>query len=75
MTLMLATSVARGVALFGSEWAVFRREFKARFETVNKAIDAKEKLRVLWQRSSTVLEYAALFKELMSRTRYSSVDL
>jgi uncharacterized protein YnzC (UPF0291/DUF896 family) len=35
---------ARGVAPFSSEWAVFRREFKARFETVNKAIDIKEKL-------------------------------
>ena len=66
---------ARGVAPFGGEWAVFRREFKARFETVDEAVDAKEKLRVLWQRNSTVPEYAALFKELMSRTGYSSVDL
>ena len=38
---------ARGVALFGGEWTVFRREFKACFETVDEAVDAKEKLRVL----------------------------
>ncbi|KAI0278369.1 hypothetical protein BGY98DRAFT_1089591 [Russula aff. rugulosa BPL654] len=36
---------AQGVALFSGEWAVFRREFKAHFETVDEAIDAKEKLR------------------------------
>jgi hypothetical protein len=66
---------AQGVALFSGEWAVFHREFKAHFETVDEAIDAKEKLRVLWQRNSTISEYAALFKELMSCTRYSFVDL
>jgi hypothetical protein len=50
-------------------------QFKARFETVDEAVDAKEKLRVLWQDSSSVPEYAALFKQLMARTRYSSADL
>ena len=66
---------ARGVAPFGGQWGTFRAEFKARFETVDEAVDAKEKLRVLWQHDSTVPEYAALFKELMSRTGYSPADL
>lgn len=38
-------------------------------------VDAKEKLCVLWQDTSTVSEYAALFKELMARTGYSQSDL
>jgi len=42
---------------------------------VNEAVDAKEKLRVLWQGSLTIPEYATLFKELMTRTSYSSADL
>jgi hypothetical protein len=58
----------RGVP-FGSRWETFREQFKARFETVDEAVDAKEKLRVLWQDNSTVSEYATLFKELMARTR------
>jgi Retrotransposon gag protein len=66
---------AQGVAPFGGEWAVFCREFKARFETVNEAVDIKEKLQILWQSNSTVSEYAALFKELMSYTGYLSVNL
>ena len=45
------------------------------FETVNEAIDAKEKLRVLWQHDSTIPEYATLFKELMSCIKYSPADL
>lgn len=60
---------------FGNQWENFRQEFKARFETVDEAVDAKEKLRVLWQNQSTVPEYAALFKELMARTGYSRADL
>jgi hypothetical protein len=40
-----------------------------------EVVDAKERLRVLWQDSSTVPECTALFKELMTRTGYSSVDL
>ena len=38
-------------------------------------VDAKEKLRVLWQDRATVLKYAALFKELMAHTGYSQSDL
>jgi hypothetical protein len=64
----------RGVP-FGSRWETFREQFKARFETVDEAVDAKEKLQVLWQDNSTVPEYAALFKELMAHTRYSLADL
>jgi hypothetical protein len=60
---------------FGGLWQNFHTEFKARFETVDEAVDAKERLRVLWQDNSTVPEYAALFKELMARTGYSSADL
>ena len=66
---------ATGGVPFGNRWDTFREHFKARFETVNEVVDAKEKLRVLWQNSSTVPEYAALFKELMARTGYSSADL
>ena len=42
---------------------------------MDKAVDAKEELRVLWQDSSTVPKYATLFKELMARIGYSSADL
>ena len=66
---------ANGGVPFGNRWDTFREQFKARFETVDEAVDAKERLRVLWQDSSTVPEYAALFKELMARTGYSSADL
>ena len=66
---------ANGGVPFDGQWATFRDQFKARFETVDEVVDAKEKLRVLWQDSSTVPEYAALFKELMARTGYSTADL
>lgn len=66
---------ASGGAPFDDNWDRFHGQFKARFETVDEAVDAKEKLRVLWQDNSTVPEYAALFKELMTRTGYSSTDL
>jgi len=66
---------ADGGVPFNGQWDTFRHQFKARFETVDEAVDAKEKLRVLWQGGSTVPKYAALFKESMARTGYSSVDL
>jgi hypothetical protein len=66
---------ANGGVPFDNQWENFRQEFKARFETVDEAVDAKEKLRVLWQNQSTVPEYAVLFKELMARTGYSRPDL
>jgi Retrotransposon gag protein len=59
---------ANGVVLFAGNWETFRWDFKARFETVDEVVDAKERLCVLWQDSSTVPEYAALFKELMTCT-------
>jgi hypothetical protein len=66
---------ANGGVPFGSQWETFREHFKARFETVDEAVDAKEKLQVLWQDTFSVPEYAALFKELMAHTGYSSHDL
>jgi hypothetical protein len=66
---------ANGGVPFAGNWETFCRDFKARFETIDKVVDAKERLCVLWQDSSTVPEYAALFKELMTCTGYSSVDL
>ena len=66
---------AWGVALFSDQWRTFYAEFKARFETVDEAIDAKEKLWVLWQGNSTVPKYATLFKELILCTRYFPADL
>jgi hypothetical protein len=66
---------ANGGVPFYGQWGVFCTEFKARFETVDETVDAKEKLRKLEQGTSTVPEYAALFKQLMARTGYSSADL
>jgi hypothetical protein len=66
---------AVGRVPFEERWSSFRKQFKARFETVDEAVDAKKRLHVLWQDTSTVPEYAALFKELMARTGYSQSDL
>ena len=66
---------ANGLLPFGGVWDFFREQFKARFESADEVVDAKEKLRVLWQDGSTVPEYAAQFKQLMTRTGYSGVDL
>ena len=66
---------ANGGVLFYGQWGVFCTEFKARFETVDKAIDAKERLRKLEQGMSTIPEYAVLFKQLMACTGYSLADL
>jgi hypothetical protein len=67
---------------FDGQWETFREHFKARFaekEDVDKVepvdANAKEKLRTLWQNESTVPEYAARFKKLMTRTGYSSAHL
>ena len=32
---------------FNGNWGTFREQFKARFETVNEVVDAKERLHVL----------------------------
>ncbi|PIL32323.1 hypothetical protein GSI_05569 [Ganoderma sinense ZZ0214-1] len=66
---------AIGQIPFHGVWAEFCAEFKARFESVNEVIDAKEKLRDLWQGKLTVPEYAARFRELMDRTGYGNDDL
>ena len=66
---------AAGGIPFDNRWETFREHFRARFETVDEAVDAKEKLRVLYQNNLMVPEYAALFKELMIRTGYSVLDL
>lgn len=67
-------ALALGQAAF-TNWDAFKTAFKVRFETVNEAADAKEALRKLWQGKLTAGEYAAKFKELMSRTGYSATDL
>jgi hypothetical protein len=66
---------ADGGVPFDNDWQRFCAQFKVRFETVDEAVDAKEKLRVLWQDSSTIPEYVALFKQLMACTGYSSANL
>ncbi|PIL23033.1 hypothetical protein GSI_14340 [Ganoderma sinense ZZ0214-1] len=66
---------AIGQIPFHGVWAEFCAEFKARFESVNEVIDAKEKLRDLWQGKLSVPEYAARFRELMDRTGYGNDDL
>jgi Retrotransposon gag protein len=66
---------AVGRVPFDNRWNHFREQFKAGFKTVDEAVNAKEKLRTLWQDTSTIPEYAALFKELMARTGYSMSNL
>ena len=66
---------ANGMPPFGSRWDFFREQFKAHFKSADEVVDAKEKLRVLWQAGSTVPEYAAQFKQLMTCTGYSGTDL
>ena len=66
---------ANGIPPFGGRWDLFQEQFKVQFESADEAVDAKEKLRVLWQDGSTVPEYAAQFKQLMTRTGYYGVDL
>ena len=73
-SLAMEEFATRGVP-FSGRWETFREHFKARFETVDEAVNAKEKLRVLWQDTFMVPKYAALFKELMACTGYSSADL
>ena len=64
----------RGVLFYG-QWGVFYTEFKAHFETIDEAVDAKERLQKLEQGTSTIPEYTALFKQLMACTGYSLADL
>ena len=64
-----------GHAPFNGPWTTFCDQFKAHFKTVDEAVNAKEKIRNLWQGSSTVPRYTAKFKELMGHTSYSSQDL
>jgi hypothetical protein len=58
---------ANGGVPFHSQWETFCDQFKVRFKTVDEAVDAKEKLRTLWQDTSSVPEYTAPFKQLMAR--------
>ena len=67
--------ITLGHTPFNNDWNEFRRQFKARFESVDEAVDAKERLRKLWQGTLTVPEYAARFSELAGRTGYSGADL
>ncbi|EJF55435.1 hypothetical protein DICSQDRAFT_73994 [Dichomitus squalens LYAD-421 SS1] len=67
--------ITQGTTPFKGSWTEFRTQFKARFETVDEAVDAKERLRTLWQGTMTVPEYAARFNELSTRTGYSKADL
>jgi Retrotransposon gag protein len=60
---------------FNHSWERFCEQFWVRFETVDKAVDAKEKLCILWQNTSTISKYATLFKELMAYIRYSLANL
>ena len=66
---------ADGLVPFDNRWEGFRQQFKVRFETADEAVDAKEKLRLLFQETSSIPEYAARFKQVMVRTGYSAADL
>ena len=48
---------------FNGQWETFREHFKAGFETVNEAVNAKEKLHILWQSS--------LFTQSLNTPHYS----
>ncbi|EJF59605.1 hypothetical protein DICSQDRAFT_64916 [Dichomitus squalens LYAD-421 SS1] len=67
--------ITQGTTPFKGLWTEFRTQFKARFETVDEAVDAREHLRTLWQGSMTVPEYAARVNELSTHTGYSKADL
>ncbi|EJF60333.1 hypothetical protein DICSQDRAFT_137645 [Dichomitus squalens LYAD-421 SS1] len=45
--------ITQGTTPFKGSWTEFRTQFKARFETVDEVVDAKEHLRTLWQGSMT----------------------
>ncbi|KAI3614275.1 hypothetical protein WG66_000058 [Moniliophthora roreri] len=60
---------------YDNSWEEFVKGFKLRFETMDEAADVKERLCVLFQGKQLVAKYAAKFKEIMSRTGYSSADL
>ena len=64
-----------GASFIYPTWNLFKEAFKARFETVNPVVDAKEALKGLWQGKNTVAAYAAAFKQHASRTGYSDPDL
>lgn len=68
-------ALTQGNLPYNGDWNEFRAQFKARFETVDEAVDAKERLRKLWQGNLTLPEYAAHFNELAGRTGYSTQDL
>lgn len=67
--------MANGGTPFNRSWANFTAAFKARFETVNEAVNTKEILWQLTHSSKTVPEDTAKFKEVMDCTGYSAVDL
>jgi Retrotransposon gag protein len=64
-----------GLIPFDNCWEGFRQEFKAHFEMADEAVNAKEKLWLLFQETSSIPEYAARFKQAMVRTGYSAADL
>ena len=64
-----------GLVPFDNHWEGFRQQFKAHFEMADEAVDAKEKLQLLFQETSSIPEYAARFKQAMVRTGYSVADL
>ena len=66
---------ANGQIPFAGVWENFRTEFRACFETSDESGDTKEMLRLLWQAGSSVLEYAAQFKQVMGRMGYLAADL
>ena len=58
-----------------ANWEEFKKAFKARFETADHVVDAKEVLKNLWQGRNTVAQYAATFKQYSNCTGYSDQDL
>ena len=66
--------LGEGETPFEGSWATFREQFKIRFESANEQVEAKKKLRGLYQGRSTVPEYAARFQQLTSLTDYSLPD-
>jgi hypothetical protein len=62
-------------ALGNASWDAFVQAFQARFEPLNKKLEAQKAIKLLFQGSGSVAEYAAKFENLAPLTKLSDEDL
>jgi hypothetical protein len=68
--------INEGRVPFGSDWGVFVREFKLRFESIDPGMEAREAIQSLRQeKGQTVAEFSQVFKDVGGRTGLSDTDL